>query len=307
MTNRLAPLLIALGWLGAGPAWAKLDIVTTTPDYAALAEAVGGEEITVKVLAKPTEDPHFVDAKPSHLVTLNRADLLVESGAELEIGWLPPLVEGARNKNLLPGAAGRFLGSDGIRLLDVPAVLDRSQGDVHGRGNPHFLMDPLNAARVAERLAERFCQLDAASCPTYRQNLARFEEALSRKIKDWSAKLAPYAGSAIVTYHNTWRYFADRFGLRADTFLEPKPGIPPSPPHLAGVIAAMKAQGMKVILVEPFQSRKTAETVAGHAGAVVVDVCQFPGGVPGTDGDYLSLMDANVSAITGALARTGGS
>jgi ABC-type Zn uptake system ZnuABC Zn-binding protein ZnuA len=297
--------LVLLGLaLVDGGARAGLEIVATTPDYGAVARAIGGSRVKVTVLAKPTEDPHFVDAKPSHIVGLNRADALVESGAELELGWLPPLVEGARNRNVLAGARGRFLGASGVELLDMPVALDRSRGDVHARGNPHFLMDPLNTGIVARRLAETFCGLDPGSCPDYRDNLAEFERRLEERMQAWRARLAPFAGASIVTYHNTWRYFARRFELRADTFLEPKPGIPPSPPHLQKVIEEMRAKGMKVILVEPFQSRRTAETVAAHTGAMVVDVCQFPGGLPGTDQDYFALMDANVDAIAGALAGT---
>ena len=297
----VAPLVIFALVPGTSRAGAGLKVVATTPDYAALARAIGGDEIALKTLAKPTEDPHFVDARPSHIVTLNRADLLIESGADLEIGWLPPLIQGSRNKKVLAGETGRFLGSEGVRLLDVPAVLDRSRGDVHAKGNPHFLMNPENSGIVARRLTERFCELDADSCPAYRENLARFTERLEQKMLAWTERLAPYKGTQLVTYHNTWKYFAGRFGLRSETFLEPKPGIPPSAPHLAKVIAKMKADGMRVILVEPFQSRKTAQAVAGHTGATVVEVCQFPGGLPGTDDDYFALIDAVVDAIADAL------
>lgn len=295
--------LLLLATLGApAPAAAGLGVVATTPDYGALARAVGGAAVEVTVLAKPTEDPHFVDARPSHVVTLHRADVLIESGAGLETGWLPPLVEGARNVKVQPGALGRILGSDGIQLLDVPATLDRSQGDVHGQGNPHFLMDPLNARAVAGRMAEAFCALDPGSCTAYRTNLSRFQTALDERMKLWTARLAPFRGRDLVTYHNTWRYFGTRFGLVTDTFLEPKPGIPPSPPHLEHVIGKMKAAAMRVVLVEPYQSRKTAEVVAAHAGATVVDVCQFPGGLPASDDDYLALIGANVEAIARGLA-----
>lgn len=280
-----------------------LKVVATTPDYAALAHAIGGDEIALKTLAKPTEDPHFVDARPSHIVTLNRADLLIESGADLEIGWLGPLIQGSRNRRVLPGEVGRFLGSVGVQLRDVPAVLDRARGDVHAKGNPHFLMNPDNAVIVARRLADRFCELDPDSCPTYHDNLVRFSERLEEKMQVWTERLAPYKGTQLVTYHNTWNYFAARFGLRTDTFLEPKPGIPPSPPHLARVIAKMKADDMRVILVEPFQSHKTARAVAERTGATVVEVCQFPGGLPGTDGDYFALIDAVVNAIADALGK----
>ena len=299
----VAPLVIFALVPSTSRAGAGLKVVATTPDYAALARAIGGDEIALKTLAKPTEDPHFVDARPSHIVTLNRADLLIESGADLEIGWLPSLIQGSRNKKVLAGETGRFLGSEGVRLLDVPATLDRARGDVHAKGNPHFLMDPENSGIVARHLTERFCELDVDSCPAYRESLVRFTERLEQKMLAWHERLAPYKGAQLVTYHNTWKYFAKRFDLRSETFLEPKPGIPPSPPHLAKVIAKMKADGMRVILVEPFQSRKTAQTVAGHTGATVVEVCQFPGGLPGTDDDYFALIDAVVDAIADVLSQ----
>ena len=295
------PVLLALA-AAAGTSQAKLSVVATTPDLAAVASAVGGDKVSVLALAKPTEDPHFVDARPNHIVALNRADALIEGGAELEIGWLPPLVEGARNSKILPGTPGRIVASDGIALLDVPAAADRSKGDIHAMGNPHFMMDPVNARTVAAGIADAYCRIDAADCPAFKSNLAAYQAKIDAKMKEWSAQLAPFAGTAIVTYHPTWRYFAQRFGLKSEIYLEPKPGIPPSPPHLAEVITKMTEQKIKVILVEPYQPRKVAETVAGHTNATVVDVAQFPGGRPGTDGDYLSLMDSNVKAIAAALA-----
>jgi len=301
MRHRLVSLLAALSLAGPGVSAAALRVVATTPEYGALAAAIGGDHVTVANLAKPTEDPHFVDARPSHVVTLNRADVLIEGGADLEIGWLPALLGGARNARILTGAPGHIRASEGIQLLDVPAVLDRSQGDLHAAGNPHFMMDPANAKTVAEHMTTTFCALDAAACPDYRAGLAKFEHALELRIASWSATLAPFAGTAIVTYHPTWKYFALRFGLVSDTYLEPKPGIPPSPPHLAEVIQKMQTSQIRVVLLEPYQSRKTAEAVAERTGAKVVEVCQFPGGIPGTEGDYLALMDANVNAVAAAL------
>lgn len=302
MNARRTVLPLAAAALAVAPAFAALKVVATTPEYGAIAHAIGGDHVTVMTLAKPTEDPHFVDAKPSHIVTLNRADVLIEGGADLEIGWLPPLIEGARNAKINAGAPGHVRASEGIQLLDVPAALDRSLGDLHAAGNPHFMMDPRNAATVAKHVADVFCQLDAASCPAYTAALGAFNGALDAKMKDWTAALAPFKGKPIVTYHPTWRYFAQRFGLVSETYLEPKPGIPPSPPHLAEVIAKMTAEKIPIVLVEPFQSRKTAESVAAKSGATVVDVCQFPGGIPGTEGDYLALLDADVKAIAAALA-----
>jgi len=296
---------LLLGCLAVTPVSAALRVVATTPEYGALASAIGGGQVKVTSLAKPTEDPHFVDAKPSHIVTLNRADVLIEGGADLEIGWLPPLVEGARNKKIQVGAPGRVRASEGIQLLDVPAVLDRSQGDVHAVGNPHFMMDPEDARIVAHHVTDVFCQLDSASCETFRANLTAFEKRLDGKIAEWQTALAPFKGRPIVTYHTTWRYFAQRFDIVADTFVEPKPGIPPSPPHLAEVIQKMQSDNIRVILVEPFQSRKTAEAVADRTGGIVVDVCQFPGGLPDTDDDYIAMMDANIRAIAAAFRQAG--
>jgi len=297
-TITLAAALLFAAW----PADAKLNVVATTPDFAAVARAVGGDEVSVLALAKPTEDPHFVDARPSHVVKLNQADALIEGGAELELGWLPPLVDGARNAKIAAGAPGRIVASEGIQLLDVPASVDRSKGDMHALGNPHFMLDPQNAKLVAAHIADAFCRLDASECTTYRANLSRFTASIDRKMQEWSAALAPFAGSEIVTYHVSWRYFAQRFGLKANTFLEPKPGIPPSPPHLAEVIGKMNAEHIRAILVEPFQQRKVADAVASRTGANIASVAQFPGALPGTDNDYIALVDANVKAIAQALS-----
>jgi zinc/manganese transport system substrate-binding protein len=301
--NRMLVTLWSVGTilLCAGAAHAKLNVVATTPDFGAVATAIGKDLVSVDVLAKATEDPHFVDARPSHVVKLNRADALIEGGAELEAGWLPSLVDGARNPRIASGAPGRIVASQGIALIDVPSSVDRSQGDIHALGNPHFMLDPMNAKLVAAHIAESFCALDAANCARYRANRDAFAASVDARMTEWTKELAPFAGAPLVTYHVSWRYFAQRFGLRASTFLEPKPGIPPSPPHLAEVIGQMKSEHMKAILVEPFQQRRVAEAVAARTGASLASVAQFPGALPGTDNDYVALVDANVKAIAAAL------
>ncbi|HYU33689.1 MAG TPA: metal ABC transporter substrate-binding protein [Thermoanaerobaculia bacterium] len=301
---KLIPIVCAATLLAVAlPASAALRVVATTGEYGSLATEIGGNRVSVTTIAKPTEDPHFVDARPSQIVALNRADVLIEGGAELEIGWLPPLLDGARNAKILAGAPGRIVASEGIQLLDIPLAADRSQGDTHVAGNPHFMLDPLNSKVVAQHIARVLGQLDPGGGPTYNANLARFSAELDGKMKEWTAQLAPFRGRQIVTYHPTWRYFGRRFGLRADTFLEPKPGIPPSPPHLAKVIQKMQDEKIRVLLVEPYQPRKTAEAVASRNDAVVVDVCQFPGGLPGTS-TYLQLIDVVVQRVAQALAKT---
>ncbi|MES2180138.1 MAG: metal ABC transporter substrate-binding protein [Gemmatimonadota bacterium] len=282
------------------PAAKKLNVVTTTPDLGALAREIGGDAVDVKTLAKPSEDPHFVDAKPSHIVTLNRADVLIEGGAELEIGWLPPLLESARNDRLAAGAPGLVLASAGIRMLEVPTTLDRSRGDVHALGNPHFLIDPMDAKIVAANIAAHFTQVDPADAATFKANLAKFNAAVDAKTTEWQKLLAPYAGAKIVTYHNDFIYFGERFKLDVVETLEPKPGIAPSPAHQAKVIGTMRAQNAHVILVQPYQNRKTAEKVALEASGVVVDVSQQPGAIKGTD-TYVEMMDMLVHSVTTAL------
>ncbi|MEW6750010.1 MAG: metal ABC transporter substrate-binding protein [Candidatus Latescibacterota bacterium] len=303
LLRRPAPVLAAacvvLAPLVAG---AELDVVATTPDLAAIAQAVGGERVRVASIARPSEDPHFVNAKPSHVVRLRRADVLIEGGAELELGWLGPLLEGARNARLLPGAPGRVSGARGVPMLEVPATLDRSRGDIHAAGNPHYLVDPLNARLAAETLADAFARLDPNGAGLYRERVAAFQARLDARLEEWQRRLAPYRGRRIVAYHNTWPYFARRFGLRIDLFLEPKPGIPPTPAHLAGVLATMQAEDIGAIVVEPYQNRRTAATIARDTGATVVDLTQYPGGVKGTEAGYIEMMDYLVEALAQALA-----
>lgn len=296
-------LLALLGALLAVGAQAKLNVVATTPDLASVAKEIGGDKIELTTLARPTEDPHFVDAKPSFVVKLNKADALIHGGAELESGWLGPLLSGARNAKIVSAAKGDVRCCDGVRMLEVPQTLDRSQGDIHAAGNPHYLVDPENAKIVAHHIADAFAALDAPNREFYLANAKKFTGALDAKIKEWQAALAPFKGAHVVSYHNSWVYFADRFGLKIELFLEPKPGIPPSPAHLAEVIAKMKAEQARVIIVDPYLNRRTAETVARSTDAKVVDVAQFPGGVKGTEGGYLALMDHLVNSLAKALAE----
>ena len=293
----VAGLAIAL----PAAAYAKLNVVATTPDLGAIAHEVGATRIALTVLAKPTEDPHFVDAKPSYVVKLNHADVLIEGGAELEVGWLPALLDGTRNTKIAAGAPGRVACAQGISLLEVPSALDRSKGDLHAMGNPHFLTDPNNAGVVARTIADAFARLDPSGAAAYQANLAKFNARLESKIAEWQKTLAPFQGQQLVAYHNTWPYFAGRFGMKIDLFLEPKPGIPPSPSHLAEVITKMKTDHIRAIIVEPYQNRRTAETVATSTGAAVLDFAQYPGGVRGTEGGYIELLDYLVATLAKSL------
>jgi zinc/manganese transport system substrate-binding protein len=291
--------LIAVAGTGSAAA-GQLRVVATTPDLASLAREIGGNAVSVTALAKPTEDPHFVDPKPSHIVTLNRADVLIEGGAELELGWLPPLLENARNSKIAAGAPGRIVASEGIRLIEVPTSFDRSKGDIHSLGNPHFLIDPINAKIVAGNIARHLAEVDPKSASVYRGNLAKFNAKIDGKLAEWQKQLAPYRGAKVVTYHKDFGYLANRFNLEVVETLEPKPGISPSPAHLAKVIGTMKAASARVILVQPFQNRRTAETVARQTGATVLDVGQQPGARPNTS-TYVDMIDNIVRTLVTGL------
>ena len=292
-----------LALAAATVAHAKLNIVASTPDIAAIAQQIGGSDVDITTLARPSEDAHFIDAKPSFIVKLNKADALLQGGAELEIGWLPTLVAGTRNAKIAPGAPGDVRCNAGVSMLEVPASLDRAKGDIHAAGNPHYLVDPENAKIAAHNVAEAFARLDAASADKYRANEKKFAAQLEAKLIEWRQKLAPFKGAKVVAYHNSWPYFAHQFGLEIDLFLEPKPGIPPSPAHLASVITRMKEQKVRAILHDPFLDRKTADAVAKATGATVVHVTQFPGGQKGTEGGYIPMMDYLVNSIASALGE----
>ncbi|MCR4319331.1 MAG: metal ABC transporter substrate-binding protein [Candidatus Brocadiaceae bacterium] len=291
-------LLFTVGW--ASVAHAKLNVVATTSDLGAIAREIGKDKVEVTSLAKPTEDPHFVDAKPSFIVKLNKADMLIEGGLHLEIGWLPNLVVGARNKKILAGENGYLVASAGVPIIEVPTTADRAMGDVHPMGNPHFMIDPLNGKIVAIHICERLCQIDAANCNYYKDNLKDFTKRLDRKFSEWQKALEPFRGTKIVTYHKTFPYFANRFNLNVVGSLEPKPGIPPSPTHINSLIPMMKNGGVKLIFIEPFRERKTPEFAASQTGAKIVVFPIMVGGQKETD-DYLSLFDYTINQIVSAL------
>ncbi|MEO8577716.1 MAG: metal ABC transporter substrate-binding protein, partial [Gemmatimonadales bacterium] len=215
-------------------------------------------------------------------------------------GWLPPLLESSRNSKIGAGAPGRVVASQGIRMIEIPTSFDRSKGDVHSLGNPHFMVDPVSAKIVAANIATHLAQVDPKNAAAYRANLAKFNARVDMKLADWQKQLAPFRGAKLVTYHKDFGYLANRFGLQIVENLEPKPGISPSPAHLARVIGTMKTSGARVILVQPYQNRKTAETVARQAGGVVLDVPQQPGARPSTS-SYFDLMDNIVRTLATGL------
>lgn len=294
--------------LAASPVIAAVKVVTSLQDFASIADAVGGKRVETFSLAKGYQDPHFVEPKPSFVLKLSRADLLVVAGLELETGYLPPLIDQSRNERIRPGAPGYLDASIGCDILERPTgVVTRAMGDVHPFGNPHFWLDPENGRVIARSIADRLSKLDPGGAAEYRANLAAFEAKLSAGEKRWEAALAPYAGTELVTYHNSWPNFLKRFRLVAAGYVEPKPGIPPSPSHIVELIDLMRAKKIPVILMEPYFDRKTPAMIAAKTSAALLVFIPSVGGVPEAK-DYFSLFDYDVQMLANALAaQRGGS
>ncbi|HEU4564204.1 MAG TPA: metal ABC transporter substrate-binding protein [Gemmatimonadaceae bacterium] len=300
----ITALALAASLTTAGPALAvapRLKVVTSTTDLYDIASSVGGDRVTVTHISEGYQDPHFVEAKPSFVLQLRNADVFAFVGLDLEIGWMPLLLQGARNPKIQMGGAGYVDVSRVIPVLDVPqGNVDRSQGDVHPLGNPHYWLDPDNARRIAQLFRDKFSQLDPAGAATYARNAASFDAKLAAAERGWAPYLAQIKGKPVVAWHTSWRYFAEYTGMNIVGFMEPKPGVPPSPQHLAGLVQTMKRTGAKVIIMEPFYDRRTADRVAGLTGAKVLMLPPSVGGIKGLD-DYLAVMDYDIKQLAAAV------
>lgn len=301
LASTLRTLAVGGLLLGAARAQAALHVVTTLQDFAALATAIGGERVEATALAKGYQDPHFVDAKPSFVLQLSRADLLIVAGLELEIGYLPPLLDQSRNDKIHAGNAGYLDASIGCDILQRPtAVVTRAMGDVHPYGNPHYWTDPANGRVIARAIAAKLSALDPAGAATYSEHLAAFEATLDAKAKEWAAKMKPYEGTKVVTFHDSWPNFAKAFHLEIVGHVEPKPGIPPSPTHTLEIVNLIQQQKVPVILVEPYFDSKTPKSIGERTGAKVVTLYPSVGGVPEIK-TYFDLFDHDLDALVRAL------
>jgi zinc/manganese transport system substrate-binding protein len=290
-------LLVGLG----ARAQARLRVVASSETLADLSRQVGGDRVDVTSLSRGVQDPHFVDAKPSLVLALNRADALVYVGLDLEIGWLPPLVQQARNARIQRGQPGNIDASTSIRPEDVPNVPSdqlRAMGDIHPLGNPHYWIPPKNARAIARLLADRFAALDAEGGAAYRAGLARFEAQLASKEKQWESAAAPLRGTRIVTFHKSWSYVARWLGLEEVGTIEPKPGIPPTANHTAQLVEVMKKTGVRLVVVESFYPTTMARFIADNGRARLVSVPSSVGATPAIK-TYFDLVDAVISALKG--------
>jgi len=304
ISSVVVALALALS-AGGAAAQDKLNVVATTEDLAAIAREVGGDKITVESIARGYQDPHFVEAKPSFILKLQKADLLIAVGRELEIGWLPPLITQSRNRKIQVGAEGYLDASAKARILDIPTgQVTRAEGDVHPQGNPHYWLDPENGKIVARSIADKLSQLRPADRAYFDQRSNDFTARVSEAEKRWLAAMAPYKGTKVVTYHRSFPNFADRFGLDVIGYVEPRPGIPPTPQHTLDLMTEMKRQNVKLVLVEPYFDLKTPNAIGRDTGAEVLVVPPSVGGVKEAS-DYLKLFDYDINLVIAALKKAG--
>ena len=299
-------LLVALTLAAVSAnASAATKVVTTTQDLESLTREVGGDKVTVESLAKGYQDPHFVEAKPSFILKLHGADLLIAVGRELEIGWLPALVNQARNPRIQPNGDRYLDASLTANILEIPSgQITRAMGDVHPSGNPHYWLGPDNGRRIALAIQKKLTEISPADAAYFAQRYADFDRRLADAEKRWQAAMAPYKGTKVVTYHRSWPNFTDAFGLNVIGYVEPKPGIPPSPSHTLELIQEMKRQQVKVIMIEPYFDRKTPDSIARETGAQVIVLAPSVGGEKEVT-DYFKLFDYNVNLVVNAIKQTG--
>jgi ABC-type Zn uptake system ZnuABC Zn-binding protein ZnuA len=277
-----------------------IKVVTTTTDMKSISEAVGGNKVSVTSIATGYQNPHFVDPKPSYIISLSNADLFVTVGLDLEIGWSPQLLASSRNSKIQKGSPGYVDASAGVGLYQVPTAANRAEGDIHIYGNPHYWLDPLNGKVIARNIANGLERVDPQNRSFYETNLHQFFNQVDAKLKEWQAKMLPYKGTKIIAYHNEWVYFEKRFGLEIVDFMEPKPGIPPSPSQLVKVIKEVQANHIKVIISSPYFSTSSSDVVAKQTGVKELTMATSVGAFKSIK-TYFDLFDYNVDHLIEVL------
>ena len=282
----------------------KVTVVTSTTDMAALTQVVGGDKVSVESIAKGYQDPHFVEAKPSFLLKLRQADLLVVVGLQLEIGWLPPLINQSGNPRIQVGAPGYLDASQFAEILEIPqGTVTRAEGDVHPLGNPHYWLDPDNGRRIARGIANKLSEANPGDAAYFQQRFQDFDNRLTAAEQKWEGETKPYRGRKVVTYHRSFPNFAKHFGLDVIGYVEPRPGIPPTPTHTLELIQLMRRENCKVVLVEPYFDLKTPQSIGRETGAQVVVYLPSVGGEKGVE-DYFTLFDYDIDLLIKAFSAT---
>jgi len=277
-----------------------VKVVTTTTDMKSIAEMVGGNKVSVTSIATGYQNPHFVDPKPSYIISLTKADLFVTVGLDLETGWSPQLLSSSRNTKIQKGSAGYVDASEGVGLLQVPNAANRAEGDIHIFGNPHYWLDPLNGKVIARNIANGLERVDPSNKSFYEANLQAFFGKIDSKMKEWQVKTAPLKGTKIIAYHNEWVYFETRFGFKIVDFMEPKPGIPPTPSQLVKVINEVKANNIKVIISSPYFTTNSSDVVAKQTGVKELTMATSVGAFDAVK-NYFDLFDYNINQLITVL------
>jgi zinc/manganese transport system substrate-binding protein len=282
----------------------KLNVVATTTDKAALTQEVGGDRVSVEAMAKGYQDPHFVEAKPSFLPKLHQADLIVVVGLQLEIGWLPPLITQCGNPRIQTGAQGYLDAAQFAEILDIPTgPVTRAMGDVHPLGNPHYWLNPDNGRRIAKGIATKLSEMSPGDAAYFQQRFQDFDKRLTEAERRWNEAMKAYRGRKVVTYHNSLPNFARYFGLNVVGYVEPRPGIPPTPRHTLELIQMMRSDSVKIIMVEPYFDLKTPNSIGSATGAKVVVYLPSVGGEKEVT-DYFKLFDYDIDLLTKAFQAT---
>ena len=278
----------------------SIKVVTTTTDLKSIAELVGGNKVSVSSIATGYQNPHFVDPKPSYIISLSNANLFVTVGLDLETGWSPLLLSSSRNSKIQKGSPGYVDASEGVGLLQVPTSLNRGEGDIHIYGNPHYWLDPLNGKVIARNIADGLERIDPNNKIFYEANLQAFYKKINEKMLEWQIKMAPFKGSKIIAYHNEWCYFEKRFGLEVVDFMEPKPGIPPSPSQLVKVIKEVTANKIKVIISSPYFTTSSSDVVAKQTGVKELTLATSVNAFNPVK-NYFDLFDYNINQLIAVL------
>ena len=291
-------LLFCMGALAVNAK--KINVVTTLSDLKSITELIGGDKVDVTSIATGYQNPHFVDPKPSYIIKLSKADMFVTIGLDLETGWSPQLLSSSRNTNIQKGSVGYVDASVGVNLLQVPSNINRGEGDIHIYGNPHYWLDPINGKQIAKNISDALEKISPENKAFFEANLKAFDTKIDLKLKEWMMKMAPYKGTKLIAYHNEWVYFEQRFGLKIVDFMEPKPGIPPTPTQLVKIISEVKSNAIKVIISSPYFTTSSSDVVSKQTGAKTLILATSVGAFDGIN-NYFDLFDYNINKLIGGL------
>ncbi|HKR07414.1 MAG TPA: metal ABC transporter substrate-binding protein [Bacteroidia bacterium] len=300
MKNKIILLAAILSLVFRESNAGKIKVVTTLMDLKSITEFIGGDKTEVFSIATGYQNPHFVDPKPSYIIKLSTADMFVTIGLDLETGWSPSLLASSRNKKIQKGNPGYVDASEGVTLQQVPSSINRAEGDIHAFGNPHYWLDPVNGKVIARNICDGLIRVSPENKSFFEANLLAFNAKIDMKLKEWQAKIAPYKGTKIIAYHNEWCYFENRFGLKIVDFLEPKPGIPPTPSQLVKIISKVKANNIKVIITSPYFTTSSSEVVSKQTNAKTVVLATSVGAFDNIK-NYFDVFDYDIGKIVEVL------